>query len=389
MVSVLPLVRRWLITVSIASVGVFFIEPLLAGEIVFKVEEPRAGSVMTGVSNIRGWAVSSSGMDRIELYIDGEYKTDIPMGGSRKDVGAAYPGYPDSDNAGFSMANNYNLREAGSHILTVKLYDNDGAMQQADVQYNVTRFEDPFIDNPNDINIQKLSGLVIGGARSLTLKGADVQGEKQDIQLEWQNPRQNFSITGISPSVDSGKALLEGTYTLSRLTFWYGQVPDLPPGLILDTDPESTSFGGIEFRFRASGSMTIDGKLEQGTIRISLTAVDLGIDESDEEQWTDTIVADEGWAVVYPDLSGGTYRTVLLQRGSRLIWMEHYYDDPDFGDAVLVSQWQKIAEATGQAATSRQPGDSLPSATASAKHSALTRSSLQAVRKLLQRADQP
>ena len=69
--------------------------PALADSMVLTLEEPKDGGTYTGISNLRGWAVAESGIDKIELDIDGVYAFDIPMGGSRGDVGSAYPDFPE------------------------------------------------------------------------------------------------------------------------------------------------------------------------------------------------------------------------------------------------------------------------------------------------------
>ena len=57
--------------------------PTLADSMVLTLEEPKEGGTYTGVSNLRGWAVAESGIDKIELDIDGVYAFDIPMVESR------------------------------------------------------------------------------------------------------------------------------------------------------------------------------------------------------------------------------------------------------------------------------------------------------------------
>ena len=36
----------------------------------------------TGIGMIRGWAVSSDAIERVEVFVDGEYLYDIPHGGN-------------------------------------------------------------------------------------------------------------------------------------------------------------------------------------------------------------------------------------------------------------------------------------------------------------------
>ena len=53
------------------------------------LEEPVAGETHGGVGNLRGWAVASEGIEKIEIWIDGAYAFDAPYGGARGDVRAA------------------------------------------------------------------------------------------------------------------------------------------------------------------------------------------------------------------------------------------------------------------------------------------------------------
>ena len=71
------------------------------------LEEPLEGQVHTGVGNLRGWALASEGIARVEVLIDGQYAFDAPYGGPRGDVGAAFPDVIDADRSGFSLAFNY------------------------------------------------------------------------------------------------------------------------------------------------------------------------------------------------------------------------------------------------------------------------------------------
>ena len=51
------------------------------------LEEPINGEIHGGVGNLRGWAVASEGIEKVEIFIDGEYAFDAPYGGARGDVG--------------------------------------------------------------------------------------------------------------------------------------------------------------------------------------------------------------------------------------------------------------------------------------------------------------
>ena len=46
----------------------------------FSLEEPVKDNVYAGVGNLRGWAVATAGIEKIEIWIDGAYEFDAPMG---------------------------------------------------------------------------------------------------------------------------------------------------------------------------------------------------------------------------------------------------------------------------------------------------------------------
>ena len=45
------------------------------------LEEPVAGETHGGVGNLRGWAVASEGIEKIEIWIDGAYAFDAHTAG--------------------------------------------------------------------------------------------------------------------------------------------------------------------------------------------------------------------------------------------------------------------------------------------------------------------
>jgi hypothetical protein len=71
------------------------------------LEEPVAGEIHGGVGNLRGWAVATAGIDKIEIMIDGVYAFDAPYGGARGGVGAAFPEVTNASESGFSLAYAY------------------------------------------------------------------------------------------------------------------------------------------------------------------------------------------------------------------------------------------------------------------------------------------
>lgn len=175
-----------------------------AGDIQFALEEPTNGSIYSGVSNVRGWAVSSAGINRVELFVDGAFVTQIPSGGLRPDVGNTYPSYPNSSQSGFSMAYNYSNLTAGSHTISVNVIDNQGSQKNAMVSFNVARFDNSYISNPATVS---LNGATItdDNDKSISISNLQAGGQLYNVRLEWRTQIQGFALTSISP-VGSGSA---------------------------------------------------------------------------------------------------------------------------------------------------------------------------------------
>ena len=82
------------------------------------LEEPVNGEIHSGVGNLRGWAVASAGVTKVEILIDGVYEFDAPYGASRGDVGGAFPDVENAKNSGYSLSYAYSLLSAGEHTIT-------------------------------------------------------------------------------------------------------------------------------------------------------------------------------------------------------------------------------------------------------------------------------
>lgn len=184
-----------------------------AGDIVFSVEEPAAGSVYTGIANARGWAVGSAGIDRIELYVDGQFSSSLPLGGRRRDVGNAYPNYPDSADSGFSSIFNYSNLTAGSHTFRIRVVDREGAAKESSVAFSVVKFDNPYIADPAKLSLSGAIGNF--GDRSISFKNVVADGKTYDIRLDWRTEIQGFAITQITPVGSQPSGEYGGVYRLS------------------------------------------------------------------------------------------------------------------------------------------------------------------------------
>ena len=186
------------------------VSPSWAGDIVLSVEEPVANSAYSGVTNLRGWVVGSAGISRVELYVDGALTTNIPVGGRRTDVGSAYPNYPDSNNAGFSMAFNYSNLTAGPHTLRIRAVDRENASKEQSVSFTVARFNTPYITDPAKISLAGATGSL--DTRSIYLKNLAADGQVYDVRLDWRTEAQGFVITQIIPAGSPPEDHFGGTY---------------------------------------------------------------------------------------------------------------------------------------------------------------------------------
>ncbi|MDG4552125.1 MAG: hypothetical protein P9F19_02910 [Candidatus Contendobacter sp.] len=208
------------------------------GDVVMELEEPASGSTYSGVSNVRGWAVAPKPIQRIELYIDRVFKTNIPIGGIRTDVGAAYPAYPDSMQSGFSMAMNYSELGAGQHTMTIRAIDNYGGAHDVGVNFNVTRFDNPFMRDPAEVGLYSAS--VSKENSTIVIKGIVADGKSYDIRLNWKPAIQGFVISQITPQ--SGGGVSSSVPGLGVSAEWKGVV-FTPRSLVNET----VSYQGAQF----------------------------------------------------------------------------------------------------------------------------------------------
>lgn len=184
-----------------------------AGDIIFVVEEPSAGSIYTGVANIRGWAVSSAGIDRVELYVNGQFSSELPVGGRRRDVGNAYPSFPGSADSGFSAAFNYSNLAVGPHIFRIRVVDREGSVQESSMAFSVVSFDNPYIADPARFSLDEATGGF--GGRSIAFSNVVADGKIYDIRLDWRPQIQGFAITQITPADGQPPVDYGGVYRLS------------------------------------------------------------------------------------------------------------------------------------------------------------------------------
>jgi beta-N-acetylglucosaminidase len=83
------------------------------------LDSPKSGSTIDGVSTIRGWYLDGSGVEKIEVFVDGKWIGNAQYGLSRPDVATVLPEYFNS-NAGFQYSLDTKQFTDGSHTLMIK-----------------------------------------------------------------------------------------------------------------------------------------------------------------------------------------------------------------------------------------------------------------------------
>ncbi|MBM14406.1 MAG: hypothetical protein CME57_07575 [Halieaceae bacterium] len=159
------------------------------------LEEPVAREIHTGVGNIRGWAVASDGITKVEVWIDGAYAFDAPYGGERGDVGGAFPDIDDSANSGFSAAYNYSNLSAGTHSISALAYTGSGETKESKKQFEVVRFPSSYIADKDAVDLSSASCALEGDEISVT--DALVDEGVYDLRLKWRTAEQGFEIVEI------------------------------------------------------------------------------------------------------------------------------------------------------------------------------------------------
>jgi len=177
------------------------LEPLFELELVggdtfrLSLEEPVAGSVYSGVGNLRGWSVATVGIDRIEVWMDGVYAFDAPYGGLRNDVSSVFPDIDNSSASGFSLAWNYNDMSPGEHVITARAYNQNGQFMESSSTFTVTRFHKTFLGAGDQVD---LSGAQCSVSDSqISVGDAVMDGKVYDILLDWRTAAQDFQIIEI------------------------------------------------------------------------------------------------------------------------------------------------------------------------------------------------
>lgn len=76
--------------------------------------------------SIAGWSLNAFGVQRVQIYVDGQYKCDANIGLPRADVNSSFPNYINGANSGYSKNIDMTSIANGVHTVTVYSVGNDG-----------------------------------------------------------------------------------------------------------------------------------------------------------------------------------------------------------------------------------------------------------------------
>jgi len=174
--------------------GVWFWRPVENGFVVY-LEEPLNGEVHSGIGNLRGWAVSEDGIDRVEIYIDGKYVYDAPYGGSRGDVAKAHPEIPGSGKSGFSLAFGYSNLGFGQHSILARAFNKSGEWVDASSTFDVVAFDKKFIQEGDVVDASEAQ--VTTTDDEISIENIQIGDRLYDLRLKWRTQEQGFEIVEI------------------------------------------------------------------------------------------------------------------------------------------------------------------------------------------------
>jgi uncharacterized protein YkwD len=291
----------------------FSAAPALA-EVQFAIGEPAEGSIKSGIGQVSGWAVSDRQIVSVEAFIDGASLGLVPYGGSRLDVAAAFPQYPDAEHSGWAMKWNYALHEPGEHVLTIVITEDDGSQTSRELRFSTTRFKSEFIADPNAVRTGE--ALVSSPAQGrLRIAGAEVESEVVDIELAWDPASQQFLIDTIdylsqpaqnqSPRADAGPDL---TVETGAAVAVQGTGSD-PDGAIVSWSWTRVSGTAVSLSGASTQRVRFTAPSSAGEIRLRLTVVD-DDGSSDSDDVVIAVAAAEPPPNQAPTANAGADRTV-------------------------------------------------------------------------------
>ena len=187
----------------------------------YSLDEPTSNlTVNSNQLKIRGWALASSGVKEVRVYVDGTDLGTVPYGTSRPDVNSVYPGYSSGNNAGFDGTINISSLSAGDKKVSVKITANDGTTQTIERAIKIEKLASiSCLDEPtNNLTVKsgelKIRGWALAGSG---IKEVRVYVDGTDlgtVPYGTLRPDVNSAYPGYSSGNNAG---FDGTVNISNI----------------------------------------------------------------------------------------------------------------------------------------------------------------------------
>ncbi|MCP3963292.1 MAG: hypothetical protein GY719_36085 [bacterium] len=102
----------------------------------------------SGVIGMIGWAIAETGIKRVLLLVDGVIVAQTTYGAPRPDVALTFPGFPDSNNPGWTHNLNSTRWANGNHLISARAETFGGTVFDLDNAHDIGFTNDPFILPP-------------------------------------------------------------------------------------------------------------------------------------------------------------------------------------------------------------------------------------------------
>lgn len=171
-------------------------------KLLIKLETPNYNSSIGQIGQIRGWSTHpTQPVLFVEIYIDGELWSEVPVGGQRIDVYDAYPNYVNSDYSGWAQTINYKDFDEGEHDLEVRAYTTLNRYNSVTGRFCVEKVPGGnFISDPDIIDFRSLD-LIHMAQNAILLQKIEIDGEFYNMELHWDTATQGFIIEQVEPYV--------------------------------------------------------------------------------------------------------------------------------------------------------------------------------------------
>lgn len=202
------------------------------------LDDPISGSTLRETQNIRGWFLDESGVEKIEVLVDGTLAGQATYGDARPDVLKAYPHF-NNGNAGFHYALDTTRFSDGQHTVSIRILRNNGIVTS--LPDRIIRIENTlgFLDNPifgstlrGTQNVRGWFVIPSGVANIEVLVDGSVAGqatygdERSDVQEVY--PEYNNGNSGFHYALDTTR-FSDGLHTVTiRVSSKNGIVTTMP-----------------------------------------------------------------------------------------------------------------------------------------------------------------